>query len=88
MATFKGIIFANRTAFENRETAVWNFYKAKDKKIDTTVVKRWSKGIDSLDDSKVLMPIDERLKDFPWSPEVIVDVDTTDPKWFNQNPEI
>ena len=88
MATFKGIIFPNRNAFENKQTAVWNYLKAKDKKIDLTVVKRWSNGIDSLDDNKVLMVVDERIDGFPWSPEQIIDIDTTDPKWFNQNPEI
>ena len=88
MATFKGIIFANRNAFENKEAAVWNYIKAKNKKIDLNVVKRYSKGIDSLNDSKVLMTVDDRLNGFPWSPEQVVDIETTDPKWFNQNPII
>lgn len=82
MATFKGVIFANRNAFEGVQTAVWNYFKAKEKKLDLNVVKAWSKGIDSTDDSKVLMPIDERVEDYPWNPHAIVDIDTSDEKWF------
>ena len=83
MATFKGIIFANRTAFEGMETAIYNYYKAKYSEIGIT--SKWSNGIDSLDDNKVLMPLDERVLDYPsFNPHTIVDVDTTDAKWFNQ----
>jgi len=92
MATFKAVIFANRTAFEGRVGAIWNFYLAKMQnrgvKVDTDVVKSYSKGIDSLDDGKVLMQVTEEVEDFPWSPEQVVEVDTTDPKWFNQDPII
>ena len=87
MITFKGIIFANRTAFEGVNTSVFNYYKAKHP--DHGFTNTWSKGIDSLDDSKVLMPLDERVLDYPsFNPHTIVDIETTDPKWFNQNPEI
>lgn len=86
MATFKGVVFQNRQAFEGTQTAVFNFYKAKYNEIGVT--SKWSKGIDSTDSNEVLMVIDERVLDFPWSPHAIVDVDTTDPKWFNQNGEI
>ena len=85
MATFKGIIFPNRNAFENRQSAVFNFYKAKTPKLDDSVVKQWSKGIDSLDDSKVLMVVDERIELFPWSPEQVIEINTDNPKWFPQN---
>ena len=84
MATFKGVIFANRQAFYGVETAVWNHYKAK--YTNHGVSEKWSNGIDSLNDNKVLMQIDERVLDYPWNPYAIVDVDTTDLKWFNQNP--
>lgn len=86
MATFKAVIFANRTAFEGVETSVFNFYKAKYPKIGLT--NKWSKGIDSLNDTKVLMPVDERVLDYNWNPHAVVDIETTDPKWFSQDPEI
>jgi len=84
MATFKGVIFANRQAFQGVETAVWNHYKAKYP--NKGVTSKWSNGIDSLNDNKVLMQVDERVMDFPWNPHAVVDVDITDTKWFNQNP--
>ena len=84
MATFKGIIFANRTAFEGMETAIFNYFKAKYSAIGIT--KKWSNGIDSLDDSKVLMPLDERVLDYPsFNPHTVVDVDTNDEKWFSND---
>lgn len=85
MATFKGMIFANRTAFQGMETAVFNYYKAKYPNYGIT--SKWSDGIDSLDDDKVLMALDERVLDYPsFNPYTVVDVETTDAKWFNQDP--
>ena len=66
MATFKGVIFANRQAFEGVENAVWNFYSAKYPNHGLT--NKWSNGIDSRNDNKVLMQVDERVMDFPWNP--------------------
>ena len=86
MATFKGIIFANRQVFDGVETAVWNFYSAKYP--NHGVTNKWSNGIDSRNDTKVLMVVDERVMDFPWNPHAVVDVETTNPKWFDQNPQI
>ena len=84
MATFKGIIFANRTAFDGMETAIYNYYKAK--YVNIGITSKWSNGIDSLDDNKVLMPLDERVLDYPsFNPYTVVDVETTDAKWFNQD---
>jgi len=83
MATFKGVIFANRTAFQGVETAVFNHYNAKYP--NHGVTSKWSNGIDSLNDTKVLMQVDERVMDFPWNPHAIIDVDTTNTKWFSQN---
>ena len=85
MAIFQGVIFPNRQAFEGKQGAVFNYYKAKDKNVDTSVVTSWSTGIDSLDDNKVLMQVDERIDGFPWSPEQVIDVSTDNPKWFDQN---
>jgi hypothetical protein len=82
MVTVKAVIFANRTAFEGVETAVFNYLITNNKNIDSTVVKRWSNGIDSTDDSKVLMVVDDRVLDFPWNPHAVVDVSINDPKWF------
>ena len=85
MATFKGIIFANRTAFEGMETAVFNYYKTKHPDYGVTV--RWSEGVNSLDDDKVLMQLDERVLDYPsFNPHTVVDVNVEDSKWFDQNP--
>jgi len=81
MATFKAVIFANRTAFEGVETSVFNFYKAKYG--DVGLTNKWSNGIDSLNDTKVLMPVDERVLDYNWNPHAVVDVSTDDTKWFN-----
>ena len=82
MATFKGIIFTNRTAFEGMETAVFNYYSAKYENIGIT--SKWSEGIDSLDDDKVLMPLDERVLDYPsFNPHTVVDIEKGDSKWFS-----
>jgi hypothetical protein len=85
MATIKGVIFANRTAFNGVQGAVYNYLLANTKGIDTSVVKQWSLGIDSTDDTKVLMVVDERVMDYPWNPHAVVDINTDDPKWFPQN---
>jgi hypothetical protein len=87
MATVKGVIFANRQAFDGVQTSVFNYLLAQDTdgKIDRTVVKQWSLGIDSTDDTKVLMLVDERVMDFPWNPHAVVDINTDDPKWFPQD---
>ena len=86
MATFKGIIFANRNAFAGKQTAIFNYYKAKTPKLDTSVVKQWSLGIDALDGSnRVLMVVDERINAFPWSPEQVIEINTNNPTWFNQD---
>ena len=84
MATIKGVIFANQQAFEGTQTAVFNYLIAQDTegKIDKTDVEQWSLGTDSTDDAKVLMIVDDRVMGFPWNPHAIVDIDTTDPKWF------
>ena len=89
MAIIQGIIFKNRQAFNGKQGAVYNYYLSKNKGVDRTVIKRWSDGIDALDGSgEVLMLVDERISGFPWSPEQIVDIDTNDPKWFNNNSNV
>lgn len=82
MNRFKGIVFPNRQAFEGKQTAVYNHFKAKHPNNQAT---NWSNGIDSLNDNKVLMPLDERTLDFPWSPEIVVEIDKNDLKWFNND---
>lgn len=84
MATIKGVIFNNRQSFDGMQTAVYNYYLANVRDVDTTIVKRWSDGIDALDGSgDVLMLVDERVLGFPWNPHAVVDISTDNPKWFN-----
>ena len=78
----KGVIFANRQAFDGVQEAVYNFMKAK---TPNNIAVRWSNGIDSTNSSEVLMLLDERTTDFPFSPQQIVDIDTNDTKWFPQD---
>jgi hypothetical protein len=79
----QGVIFANRQAFEGKQEAVFNYYKARNTSNEAT---SWSNGIDALDGSnEVLMLVDERLNDFPWSPEQVVEIDKNDTKWFPQD---
>ena len=85
MATFKGIIFANRAAFDGAITGKLNQYKAKTKD-NYNLTTILANGIDSLDDDKVLLPINNRyIKQLDWNPNQIDDIDTNDPKWFNLN---
>lgn len=80
MATVKGVIFANREAFNGKHGAVFNYYKANISNFGNAT--KWCDGIDSTNSNEVLMIVDERLDGFPWSPEQIVDVDVEDEKWF------
>jgi len=89
MPIFKGVIFPNINAFNGKQGAVFNYYKAKQKQdFDYTVpdyVTKWADPIFALDGTnQVLMVVDERVNGFPWNPEQVIDVSTTDPKWFNQ----
>ena len=82
MATFKAIVFANRTAFDGLELAIYNYFKAKFPNDDVTT--NWSNGIDSLDSNEVLMALDERVLDYPsFNPHTVVDVEKGDVKWFS-----
>ena len=84
MATFKGIIFANRTAFEGTIAGKLAQYKAKTKET-YSITTSLSDGIDSLDDTKVLLPLNNTfIAELAWNPHSIEDISTTDPKWFNQ----
>ena len=78
----KGVIFSNRIAFDGVQEAVYNHFKAKHPNNPAT---KWSDGIDSTNSSEVLMLLDERTTDFPFSPQQIVDIDTNDTKWFIQD---
>ena len=80
----KGVIFANRQAFDGKQTAVFNYYKTNVSNVDELVTK-WSEGIDSKTTNEVLMIVDSRLDGFPWSPEQVVDISLSDTKWFNND---
>ena len=83
METFKGIIFENRAEFTAFEGLICSYYKTK-YNIDNPNAC-WSSGIDSLDDDKVLMTVDERVLDYPsYGVNEIVDVEKNSVKWFNQ----
>lgn len=78
----KAIILNNRAEFELIEQDVFSHYKSKfGNDINTT---KWDVGTDSLDGSgQVLMTVDERVLDYPFTQEVI-EIESTDAKWFNQ----
>lgn len=83
MATFKGIIFANRAAFDGAMVGKLAQYKAKNKET-YSITTELASGIDSLDDDKVLLPINNKYVELlDWNPNQIDDIETTDSKWFN-----
>ena len=78
-----GIIFINREEFNEVESTVFEFYKSKYKNIGNS--ERWSDGIDALDGSgQVLMIVDERVLDYPFTQDII-EVEGTNAKWFKND---
>ena len=86
MSTFKGVIFVNKQAFDNVQTAVFNYLDASLSTEAKKIVTKWSNGIEAKDGSgEWLMPVDERIMEFPWNPHAIVDITKGDSKWFTND---
>lgn len=78
----QAVIYPDRATFESIQPSVYDYFVANNK-VDTTVVKEWSKGIDALDESgEVLMRFDNRINGFDFSPYSVIEVSTDNPKWF------
>lgn len=77
----KGVILPNRQAFDGLQTAILNHYYAKNPNMRGVIIL-WDKGINSKNSNEVLLLLDERVLDFPFSPHQVVDIDKNDSKWF------
>lgn len=84
MATFKAVEYPNLQAAEGQLTAIYNYLKANNSKVDYTIVTKWCTPIVGLN-GKALIPYDDRIAGFTFSPNAINDFDKNDLNYFPNN---